>query len=94
MRIIDILWLPHIVEKLATKHNVEPYEVEEVLLGQVRFRRLERGKVRGEDLYVALGQTEDGRYLAVYFIRKIGGIALVISARDMDRKERRQYEHK
>ena len=94
MRIIDILWLPDIVEKLAVKHDVQPLEVEEVLLGRPGFRRLERGKVQGEDLYTAMGQTDAGRYLIVYFTRKAGGVALIISARDMDSRERRQYGRK
>ena len=94
MRIVDILWLPEIIEKLEAKHNVQPYEVEEVFMGRQSFLRIQRGKVQGEDLYTALGQTEAGRYLIVYFIRKSGGVALVISARDMDTRERRQYGHK
>jgi hypothetical protein len=94
LRIIDILWLPDIVEKLAVKHDVQPLEVEEVLMGRPGFRRIERGKVQGEDLYTAMGQTDAGRYLTVYFIRKAGGVALVISARDMDSRERRQYGRK
>lgn len=91
MRIIDILWLPDIIEKVAVKHHVQPDEVEEVLMGLPSFRRIERGKVQGEDLYTAIGQTDAGRYLIVYFIRKTGGVALVVSARDMDSRERRQY---
>lgn len=91
MRIIDILWLPDIIEKVAVKHHVQPDEVEEVLMGLPSFRRIESGKVQGEDLYTAIGQTDAGRYLIVYFIRKTGGVALVVSARDMDSRERRQY---
>lgn len=94
MHISDIYWLPAVVEKLHEKHAVDPVEVEEIFDGQPRFRRQERGKVRGEDLYVALGQTEAGRYLAVFFICKAGGIALIISARDMNAGERRQYGRK
>ena len=94
MRIVDVLWLPDIVDKLASKHDVELSEVEQVLARQPRFRRLQRGKVRGEDLYAAIGQTESGRYLIVFFIRKKSGSALVVSARDLDPGERRQYERK
>ena len=94
MRIVDVLWLPDIVDKLASKHDVELSEVEQVLARQPRFRRPQRGKVRGEDLYAAIGQTESGRYLIVFFIRKKSGSALVVSARDLDPGERRQYERK
>lgn len=42
-------------------------------------------------MYAALGRTEAGRYLSVYFVHKATGEALVISARDMTRKERSKY---
>jgi uncharacterized DUF497 family protein len=35
-----------------------------------------------------------GRYLSVFFIRKPGNLALVISARDMDAGERKRYGRK
>jgi len=34
---------------------------------------------------VVPGQTDSGRYLSMFFIHKPGKLALVISARDMDR---------
>ncbi|GMR22850.1 MAG: hypothetical protein BMS9Abin37_1226 [Acidobacteriota bacterium] len=43
------------------------------------------------EFHGAYGQTEAGRYLTVIFIRKLGGRALIITARDMDSKERKQY---
>jgi uncharacterized DUF497 family protein len=45
----------------------------------------------GENVYRALGQTDGGRYLAVFFIYKRDRKALPISARDMDGKERKGY---
>jgi uncharacterized DUF497 family protein len=39
----------------------------------------------------AYGQTEAGRYIIVFFVLKRGRQALVISARDMDGKERKTY---
>ena len=51
-----------------------------------------KGNVKGEDLYSALGQTEAGRYLVIFFLNKGRGKALIISARDMDAKERRRYD--
>lgn len=41
-----------------------------------------------------LGRTEAGRYLTIYFLRKVKGEALVISARDMTKKERKLYGKK
>ena len=42
---------------------------------------------------MALGQLESsGRYLVVFYIKKANNKALIISARDMDEKERKLYE--
>ena len=90
----DIIWLDVIVEKLAWKHRVLPNEVEEVLTGRCRIFKNETGKVDGEHLYNALGITRDGRYLSVFFIRKLNSKALIITARDMNKNERKRYEKK
>jgi uncharacterized DUF497 family protein len=94
MDIREIIWLDEIVAKIEQRHHVSTAEVEQVVQGRAMIRRLERGRVTGEDLYVALGRTDVGRYLSVFFIRKERSRALVISARDMDRKERRLYGRK
>jgi uncharacterized DUF497 family protein len=73
------------------KHEVMPEEVEQVFLQQPRIRRMNRGHYRGEDVYRALGQTEEGRHLTIFFIHKLTNEALVLSARDMDNKERKSY---
>ena len=61
-----------------------------VLLGYIE--EIQKGRIRGEDLYRALGQTDSGRYLTIFFIYKDTHEALVISARDMTGKERKNYE--
>ena len=94
MRIEGIIWLRDVVDKLIAKHGVETYEVEQVFGNRPQFRFVERGKRRGEDVYLALGQTDAGRYLVVLFIYKKAREALVLSARDMAKKERRQYGRK
>lgn len=92
MDIADIQILDE--EKLKRKHNVYGYEVEEVLWGRARFYFAEKGYVEGEDVYRALGQTAEGRYLTVFFVYKRDGTALVTSARDMKPKERKRYGKK
>lgn len=42
-------------------------------------------------MYAALGRTKAGRYLMVYFIYKTTKEALIVTARDMTRKERKIY---
>jgi uncharacterized DUF497 family protein len=90
----DIIWLDAIVEKLIWKHQVLTTEVEEVLRGRCRFFRKEAGRVEGENLYNALGQSEDGRYLSVFFIKKLNNKVLIVTARDMNKNERRRYAKK
>jgi hypothetical protein len=94
MKIDDFIWLPDIVDKLAVKHHVTQDEVEEVFFNQPRYRFVEYGHRPGDDIYSVLGQTDAGRYLVVFFIHKTDARALILSARDMDRKERRRYERK
>lgn len=94
MKIDGLIWLRDIVDKLAWKHQVDPEEVEEALNNHPQIRFVEKGERKGEDVYMALGQTDAGRYLAVLFIYKKTKEALILSARDMANKERRQYGKK
>ena len=94
MKVHDIIWLEEIADKLAWKHGVLTAEVEEALRGRCKVFKKEQGRVEGEHLYLALGRTKNGRYLAVYFILKDGDNALVVTARNMTAAERRRYEKK
>jgi uncharacterized DUF497 family protein len=94
MKIEGVIWLRTVVDKLAVKHHVEPYEVEQALDNTPKIRFLEKGEREGENVYMALGQTDAGRYLAILFIYKMTYEALILSARDMAPKERRQYGKK
>ena len=94
MKIGGIIWLRDFVDKLGFKHHVEPHEVEEVLNNRPKIRSVEKGERKGENVYLALGQTDAGRYLAVLFIHKKTREALILSARDMADKERKRYGKK
>ena len=91
MRVQRVILLPEIEDKLLQKHGVLAEEIDEVLFGNPVIYFVEKGHREGEDLYAAYGQTEPGRYLVVFFILKLNAHALVINARNMDRKERRHY---
>ncbi len=91
MNIEGVIWLRAIVDKLAFKHHVETDEVEEVFGGKPKFRFVEKGEREDENVYLALRQTEAGRYLTVLFIYKKTKEALILSARDMANKERKMY---
>ena len=70
------------------KHAFTPEEVEEVFASDHRVRRAR------ERRYIALGETLDGRLAFVVFRRLPGGVVRVITARDMDKSERRLLRHK
>jgi uncharacterized DUF497 family protein len=86
-----IIWKDQFVEKLADKHGVSVTETEEVLFARPHIRKMSKGKVKGEHVYAAYGQTDEGRYLIVFYISKARGDMLPISARDMDDAERKYY---
>jgi len=70
------------------------HEVKEVVESQPRFFFVEKGHRRGENVYTALGRSDAGRYLAVFFIYTKDQRALILSARDMSDAERKRYERK
>ncbi|MBI3914165.1 MAG: BrnT family toxin [Chloroflexi bacterium] len=92
MKINRVIWYEQFEEKLQVKHHVDIREAEQALRNHRRARRVKRGHVRGEDVYLALGQTDEGRYLSVFFVWKKSQDAIIISARDMDDAERDDYE--
>jgi uncharacterized DUF497 family protein len=91
VRLHHVIWKDQFIDKIETKHGVSTNEVEQVLFSHPHVRRAEKGRIKGEDLYVAYGQTEAGRYLIVFFVCKQATAALPISARDMRLSERRYY---
>ncbi len=94
MKIDGIIWLRDIADKLEFKHNVTMEEVEETLNNKPKFRFVEKGERKGEDVYMALGQSDSGRHLSILFIYKRTKEALILSARDMADKERKRYGKK
>jgi len=92
MKIEGLIWLEDIVEKLEQKHKVFQNEVREVLQSNPHFRFVEKGYRSGENVYAALGRTQGGRYLIIFFVYKKDRRALVLSARDMTPAERKRYE--
>lgn len=93
---VDRIVCPDYIEdKLEAKHGVTLREVRQILVGGPRIRFAEKGYIQGEDVYAAFGQAFSGRYLAVFFVYKPNSsTAIIISARDMTRKERKRYGRK
>lgn len=94
MIIRDTIWLEEVEDKIIRKHHVQPAEAEQALMNRPHVRFMERGHQPGEDLYAAFGRSNGGRYLAIYFILKPDSVALIITAREMTRKEVRTYGRK
>jgi uncharacterized DUF497 family protein len=95
MQIRHLIIPSKVLAKLEAQHNVKKNEVQEVFRNRAtKYEFVEEGHFQGEDVYSASGQTEAGRYLVVFFIKKPHQTALCISARDMDKKERRRYGKK
>lgn len=94
MRIRGYIWREDVIDKLWWKHHVSVEEVEEIFVSRPRVEKIEKGRYQGEDVYAALGQTEAGRYLTVIFIYKLDRRALINTARDMTRRERKRYGRK
>ena len=92
MRIERIIWFDEIIEKLEWKHSVQPREVTEVFINRPEFRFVEKGHRSSENVYAAMGQTDAGRYIIIFFIYKKNKHALIVSARNMTDTERRKYE--
>jgi len=67
------------------RHNVTPEEAEEAFCNEPLFLRGRSGT------RMVLGRTEAGRFLTVIYVTRPGGSVYVVTARDMDRKERRRY---
>lgn len=88
MRLDELLWDEHAEEHIA-RHGIRPAEVDDAVFEHAaRFFRVR------DDRYVALGRTEAGRYLFVVLQPVGGGVARVVTARQMTHKEERRYARK
>lgn len=70
------------------RHHFTPEEVEEVFASDHKVRKTRQG------LYLAFGETLDGRLAFVVFRRLPKGLIRVVTARDMEDRERRLYRRK
>ena len=88
MRISDFDWDEENFLHIA-RHAVTPEEVEEVCFSNSCC--VERGR---DNFYYATGRTETGRHLFVVFKFLGRGRARVITARDMDEREKSRFKRK
>ncbi len=83
--------MDNVVEKIHKKHGVTTTEVEELFQNGPKTRRGPKGNFINESLYYALGRTNSNRLLFAVFIHKRNSDALIITARQMDNKEKSIY---
>ncbi len=94
MKITAFIWLEQVIQKLIWKHSVTTEEVHELFLNSPRYHFVEKGSRKDENVYSAQGQTNEGRYLICFFVHKIDKRALILSARDMTKTEKKRYGRK
>ena len=78
-------------DKNRITHNVENWQCEQVFFNSPLLILGDLKHSATEKRWAAFGHPDDGRLLAVVF-RKRRNLIRIISARDMNRKERRFYE--
>lgn len=81
------------INKNWDKHRVHHLECEEIFFNEPITTKVEKRGLPQEERISALGVTNEGRFLFVVFIIRRGRIR-VISARDMNKKERKIYHEK
>ena len=92
-RIAGFDWDGGNARKSADKHGVSEAEAESVFFNDPLIVSEDLKHSRNEQHFNALGATLEGRLLHVTFtLRQSDTLVRVISARDMNRKERQFYE--
>src|SRR5208283_2981248 len=75
------------------KHGVTQAEAEQVFFNEALFITADEGHSQSEHRHRALGKTSNGRLLMVILtLRENETLIRVISARNMNAKERKSYE--
>lgn len=88
--IIGFEWDHGNERKSYRKHGVSQEEAEQVLFNEPLLLKDDTHSSKHEIRYNALGATHDGRELHVTFtLRGHGTLIRIISARDMNQKERK-----
>ncbi|MBW2031305.1 MAG: BrnT family toxin [Deltaproteobacteria bacterium] len=79
------------IDKNLLKHNVENWECDQICFNKPILVLEDPRHSLSEKRWAAFGKTDAGRLLVVVFTKR-GKLLRVISARDMNKKERQFYE--
>lgn len=77
--------------KNLIKHNVENWECEQIFFNQPLLVLEDPGHSVIEKRWAAFGKTDSMRFLVIIFTIR-NSLLRIISARDMNQKERKYYE--
>ncbi|MDP1809228.1 MAG: BrnT family toxin [Actinomycetota bacterium] len=89
-RVNGFAWDEGNINKNWELHKVSHVECEELFFNEPLIIEVDTYHSQVEQRYFALGKTDLGRYLFLVFTLR-GEKIRVISARDMSKKERKQY---
>jgi len=84
-------WDKYNSDKITTKHDVTPVECEQVFFNRPVIAGKDEKHSRTENRFHVLGQTDSGRLIFLVFTVRKDRLR-VISARDMNKIERRVYQ--
>jgi uncharacterized DUF497 family protein len=78
------------IDKNLAKHSVTNWECEQIFFNEPLIILGDPKHSAAENRYAAFGQTDEARLLVVIFTKR-GKLLRVISARDMNQRERKFY---
>jgi len=78
------------IDKNLLKHNVENWESEQIFFNEPLIILDDPQHSTTEQRWAAFGKTDTNRHLVVVFTRR-GSLLRIISARNMNKKERMFY---
>ena len=87
----DFEWDEGNIKKNWERHRVSHIECEEIFFNRPIIVKKDEPHSTSENRYFVLGKTDAGRLLFIVFTLR-GNKIRIISARDMNRKERKIYE--
>ena len=86
-------WDKRNIDKNLIKHNVENWECEQVFFNRPLLVLEDPKHSVSEERWAAFGKTDTDRFLVVIFTKK-NELIRIISARDMNNRERKFYNEK
>ena len=81
------------IDKNLIKHNVENWECEQVFFNRPLLVLDDSRHSVSEKRWSAFGKTDTDRFLVVIFAKR-ANLIRIISARDMNKRERKYYDEK